>query len=382
MDRARAEYDVLLTLDLSDTAVRHSRALLEIRLGQAALAEKDLSALLEMGFTLKNPGDILAARALARLLGNRTAEALEDASEARRIHPCPAHERLWQRAVLADRRYNELQLDRPEAVALLPIGGERLHADLVAAANGLARLASGRDQTAFRASLSRGVILAALGQQSEALTASSRAIALSPFSSYAHLIRARILYFGGDRVAAARHVDFGLAIRLDEPGLIELHGSLCQANGDPRRAIEDYNRAIAWGAIDGVHVRKATALMALRDYGAAVAEWSWALRRDPEHPEAFLGRARAHIQLREWDLALADLEQAAAWAHADPRIEVDIAATYVFCLAAHPDRFPRFLTLTQRAFSHIWRSLDGSTSTGLRRGLSQAERHFDFKSQE
>ncbi len=99
--------------------------------------------------------------------------------------------------------------------------------------------------------------------------------------------------------------------------------------------------------------------MRIRDYGAAVAEWSLALRRDPELPEAFLGRARAHIQLRQWDLALADLEQAASWAHDDPRIEVAIAASYLHCLGQKPDRLPRFLALTRRAAAHIWHSLDG-----------------------
>ena len=211
VDRARAEYDALLTLDLSDTAVRHSRALLELRLGQAASAEKDLSALLEMGFELKDPDQIVAARALARLLSGRMAEAVSDAREARRAHPCPAHERLWQRALLAARQFDELQLDRPDAVALLPIGGQRLRADLRAAADGLARLAAGRDQVAFRATLTRAVILAALGKQPEALAASSRALALAPFSEYAHLVRARILAFGGDRVAAARHVELRTA---------------------------------------------------------------------------------------------------------------------------------------------------------------------------
>ena len=90
-------------------------------------------------------------------------------------------------------------------------------------------------------------------------------------------------------------------------------------------------------------------------------EWSLALRRDPELPEAFLGRARAHIQLHEWDLALADLEQAASWAHSDPRIEVAVAASYFRCLGERPNRISRFLTLTRRTVSHLWRSLDGRT---------------------
>ena len=50
----------------------------------------------------------------------------------------------------------------------------------------------------------------------------------------------------------------------------------------------------------------------------ALREWSLAIRSDPELPEAYLGRARLAIRLKDWDLALADLEQAAAWAQADP----------------------------------------------------------------
>ncbi len=220
-------------------------------------------------------------------------------------------------------------------------------------------MAAGRDRAAFRSTLTRAVILAALGDQSAAVASSGRAIALSQFSSYAHLICARVLSFGGDRVAAARHVDFGLTIQSDEPGLIELHGALRQAGGDPKGAIADYDRAIASGALEGVHVRKASALMMLQDTNAAVREWSLALLRDPELPEAFLGRARSHIRLRHWDLALADLEQAASWAHADPKIEVAIAASYLICLGQRPDRLPRFLTITRRAAAHIWQSRDG-----------------------
>ena len=48
---------------------------------------------------------------------------------------------------------------------------------------------------------------------------------------------------------------------------------------------------------------------------------------------------------RSWDLALADLEQAAAWAQSDPPTEFAIAAAYLQCLPNQPDRFPRWLAL-------------------------------------
>jgi hypothetical protein len=88
-----------------------------------------------------------------------------------------------------------------------------------------------------------------------------------------------------------------------------------------------------------------------------VGEWSLALRRDPELPEAFLGRALAQMQLRRWDMALADLEQAAAWAHSDPRIELRIILAYWGCLKNRPDRLPRWLALAQRTARDAWNGL-------------------------
>ena len=98
-------------------------------------------------------------------------------------------------------------------------------------------------------------------------------------------------------------------------------------------------------------------MVALGRVEAAVQEWSLALRRDPELPEAYLGRARAHLKLRQWDMALADLEQAASWAHSDPGIELGIVAAYFQCLGKRADRLPRFLALAMRAATDLWGAL-------------------------
>jgi eukaryotic-like serine/threonine-protein kinase len=90
-----------------------------------------------------------------------------------------------------------------------------------------------------------------------------------------------------------------------------------------------------------------------------LAEWSRALRRDPELPEAFLGRARAYFLLGEWDLGLADLEQAAAWGHGDPRIEAAVTLSYLQGLPMRPERFSRLLIHLRRAAADCWRALDG-----------------------
>jgi tetratricopeptide (TPR) repeat protein len=358
IERARTEYDALLALDGRDSAARQSRALLELRFNHAERAEADLTFLLESAPPAGKRNEYLGARALARLLSGRRAQALADVTEAMDLHPCPAHERLRQRVLLAAHRFDQLELDNPEMLRLLPLAGTRLDADLRAASDGLARLAAEQAQAAYRACLNRAVILAALRLYDPAIADATRAIRLSPFSPGAYLIRGRVRAAAGDRRGARDDVERGLTIQSNLPGLLELRGSLRNAAGDSTGAIQDFDKAIAWGAVDHrVHSQKALALVALRAYPAAVREWSLALRRDPELPEAYLGRARANLHLREWDLALADLEQAASWAHADPGIELGILTAYVGCLQGRPDRLPRCSVLAQRTALDVWSAL-------------------------
>ncbi len=130
VEKARRAYDALILEDLTDSTARKSRALLELRLGQADRALIDFTALLEAKTELKNRHEVLAARALALLLLGRSTEAIADAKEAQRQHPSPAHERLRQRALLAARQFRSLQLDRPEDVLAFPVGGSRLTRDV------------------------------------------------------------------------------------------------------------------------------------------------------------------------------------------------------------------------------------------------------------
>jgi tetratricopeptide (TPR) repeat protein len=356
---ARAEYDALLEEELRDPVVRHSRAILELRIGEPGLADRDLTALLGLtDLAVKDRVEYLAERAQARLLLGRAADAVADACEARRMLRSPAHDRLAQRVLLAARRYDELQIDRPEDVAYLPLRGARLDADLRAAADALKPIAERRDSTGFRAGLTRAAILAAMGESREAMIAANRAASLSPFSAEARLVRARVLFAAGERATAQAEVDRILTIHPDHPGLLELSGSLKLAAGDASGARADFDRAMSVGARDGIHIGKASALLALGHTREALDEWSLALRRDPELPEAFLGRARTYFLLGDWDLGLADLEQAAAWAHADARIEAAVALSYLTCLPWRRDRLPRLLVHARRALGGFWHSLD------------------------
>ncbi len=348
IEKARKQYDALILSDLTDTVARKSRALLELRLGQAERAYIDLTALLDAKDGLKNRHEMLAARALALLLLGRGAEAVTDATEAQRDKPSPAHERLRQRALLAARLPESLQLDRPEDVLLLPLGGRRLSADLDSAVAALEKTIHARPETMLRGSLNQAVLLAALGRRGEALEAAARALRASPQSPRAYLIRARVNYFSGNLARAAEDVERGLLVQPNDPGLLELRGNLQAASGELKAAIESYNQAAHWGAFDRIHVYKAAALGALGRDVDALREWTLALRRDPELPQAYLGQARLAIRLKIWDLALADLELASAWAQSDPPTELAIAAAYLQCLPSEPDRFPRWLAMAGR----------------------------------
>jgi serine/threonine protein kinase/Tfp pilus assembly protein PilF len=368
VNAAFRRYDHLLKGKPTDTAARHSRALLELRLGQADRAEADLSTLLDSGTKLKNREEILAARALARLVLGRSDQAVSDATAAQALRPCRSYQRLCQRAALAAGRLDALQLDRPEDIWKLPLGGRRLESDLGTAAAGLSRVAETQKSETYRASLCLAVILAALGRPEQALQAADRALAASSSSPRAYLIRARVRSYANDLRGASDDVERGLHIQFNEPGLLELRGALLAQSGQPSAAIEDFNKAMFFGALDRIHIHKAMALVALGKLEAAVSEWSLALRRDPELPEAFLGRALAQMQLGRWDMALADLEQAAAWAHSDPRNELRIVAAYWNCLRNRPDRFPRWLSLAQRTAKDVWNGLAERTARKSRAG--------------
>jgi tetratricopeptide (TPR) repeat protein len=350
---ARSRYDDLLARDPSDTAARHSRALLDLRSGRALRAETDLTCLLDAPSDLKSRDEILAARAISRLLLGRNLLAIRDVAEAQALRPCPAYARLRTRALLAAHRFDEIQLDRPEDILRLPVAGRRLETDLRTAERALSQLAQTGKEETYRAALNRAIILAALGQYQEAVRAASCALAVSSASPRAYLIRARISWYAKNEDGARRDVERGLRIQPHEPGLLELRGLFRLADGHPDRALRDFNDAMFFGAVDRIHIHKAEAQSALGQSEAAIQEWSLALRREPELPEAFVGRALANMQLGRWNMAVADLEQALAWAHSDPAVELRIILAYWRYVRNHPDRLPRWLELVERAARDI-----------------------------
>lgn len=345
---ARKEYDGLLDEEPADHAARLGRALLALRLGHPAEAEADLTRVIESGSTAPGRSEALAFRALARLAAGDAEHALVDADASRRLRPSPWVERLRTRALLALGRGDDLALTSPDDLTRLPVIGTPLRDALRRLADSPAE--SSLSPTAVRVQLNRAVALSALGQHGAATAAADRAAAQAPQSARVYLVRAHLARYAGRLGEARADAERARELEPDDPRVWELRGRIRIAAGDPSGALADLDRALSLGA-DGasVHEPRAIALLALGDPRGAVEDWSRALTHDPENALAYLGRAEAFARLRQWDPAIADLEQAAGWSEGQPGVRLRIALEYARCLSQNPARLPRLLSMLRRA---------------------------------
>ncbi len=365
-DRAWAEYNTLLDENSHDALARRNRALLALRVGRPEQAEADLTILLRDEPERANM--ILARRAVARLALGKLERAEADAAGAYRRKPTPSHELLWVRTLLALHHARDLTwINQPDDLALLPGAGPSLRADLRATLDGL-RPQLPPTEPGATASLihrTRAVLQSALCDPA-AVTEASRAIALSPESADALLVRARVYRRLGDRHAALADVDSGLALAPFDPRLLELRGILNTETGNPQAGLIDLDKALVRGAQGRALRSRALALMALGRNEEAVRDWKTAIDDDPEDPQAYLGRAQVMLRLGLYDRALVDLGQAIDWAADNPLLLTRITMTYADCLGSRLDRLPRWLALVRRTWSR-WLA-EARASTDARRG--------------
>jgi tetratricopeptide (TPR) repeat protein len=357
LPEALGEFDALLAENPDDASARLGRAMLLLRMGQASRAETDLTFLIQQ--PPSRPESLVAAdfrvqalelRALARLTLGQLADAELDAAEAFRLEASPSHERLWARTLLALGHEREIHVEDPDEIALWPLAGPALAADLRAAAARMRLPALGEREVPAAVLLTRAVLLSALNDPA-APAEVSRAVDRAHSSSRALLIRGRVRRRAGDRSGAWKDVEQGLAVEPNEPRLLELRGILQLEDGHPEAALADFDRAIRRGAGGTIHRPRAQALTALGRLTQALDDWTLALTYDPEDPRAFLGRARAFLRLRKFDQALADLEQAASWAGEHTELLVPMTLTYAGCLTKRPNRLPRVLALVRRSWT-------------------------------
>jgi tetratricopeptide (TPR) repeat protein len=289
----------------------------------------------------------------------RSGEAVADATRAVRSWPCPANQRLLQRALLAARRYRELELDRPDEIRLYPVGGSWLAADLRSAAAALAKPAAEQGPEQYRALLNRTVILSALGEHAKALQTADAALALAPLSPQVRLARARVRHRAADPRGALAEVEEGLRLQPHEAGLLEIRGVIRAEAGDLPAGLADLEQALMHAPDPLTYAAIARILSRSGNHDKAVYQWSLALRQDPGFSEAYLGRALSYAELRIWERALADLEQASTWVGDDLKLQLAILQTYARCLSPHPESRARFWTLAGRTARLAWERLAG-----------------------
>lgn len=347
------EYERLLVSDPADRSARFSLALIALRAGEPEQAERVLTELLSK---VNYPdADAFAYRAVARLSLGRGEDALADADAAVRRSSSPNRERIRTRVRIALGRIGEIHPSRPEELLALPLNGRPLRRDLRSFADRLAQVgAFGErvdDPRILDALLTRAVVLSALGVGAAEQIA-SRAVMIAPESSRALLTRAWIRRHSGKVVGAREDLESARALDPNDVRVWELSGRLRLDVGDANEALAELSSAIHKGA-DGVTIRstRARALIALNDPAAALIDWAAVLELDPDDPDAYLGRAETFLALKEWDQALADLEQAASWTEGRPGLSLRITWGFLRVVPSRPNLLPRVFTQLRSTLS-------------------------------
>jgi len=368
---ALVEYGKLLADRPMDQPARRSRALLLLQSGDAddsARAEADLTILVGLGAHCEGRDQVLASRAMARLIQakGKAEAALADATAAWELVPNQEYERLRQRAILASGRIDGLRLDRPQEVARLPLRGRGLEADLRAASARLNQRMSQGALHVYPASLTQAVILAALNHPRAAEAKANRALQVSPDSPHALLIRARIRHFAGNFRGATADVERGLEMSPDDPELQEVKAAVLTAMGRPAEALKELGLISSeWVRHPSIDMLRAQAYMALGQHSSAVTSWNLAIRKDPQLAEAYLGRARCRLSRGQWSEAVVDLSQAAAWARHDVGIESQAFLSFTRCLAFQPSLAARWISMGRRLARHAWEQWGGEPTSRL-----------------
>jgi serine/threonine protein kinase/Tfp pilus assembly protein PilF len=356
--RAWSFYDSLLRANPADSEARLHHALHALRSGRPNVAEDDLTYLLgKAGTEASNASRraaLLSARALSRVAQIRPADAMRDADSAVRVDPSPGRARVHLRVALAAGRDDELAIVDPDEIDRLPVAGKQLAADLRAAAERL-RVAVDRpkstpdDPPAIVAQTTRAAILSALGDHAAAVGEADVLVQLSPRAADPRLLRARIRRRAGDFDGAAVDARAAIALSPGDPRAKGLLGRLMVDSRRPLDALDTLDAALGSGAGREARLARGLALWELGRASESAADWTLALRDDPEDAAAFLGRARSFIALGRLEQALADLESAADWSGNRPAVLSQIALVYSSCLPARPNRLSRVMGLACRA---------------------------------
>ncbi len=161
--------------------------------------------------------------------------------------------------------------------------------------------------------INRAVALFDKAQYAAAKSDADEAVNLDPSEAIAYNTRGVIVEEIGDHAAAlhSAFADFSKALELD-PRLSWAYnnrGWIYDQWGDLDHAIEDYDRAVAYGSTIALENRAMARYHAGR-FNEAISDYTTAINRDPKNPIFYAHRGLVHAALGETAAANADCDHA------------------------------------------------------------------------
>lgn len=172
----------------------------------------------------------------------------------------------------------------------------------------------------------------AAGNRDGAIADYSEALRLNPRDADSHNNLANLLMENGDMLRAMGHYNRAVqndptsALHYNNRGLAHYRGVL---EPDYALAIADFTEAIRLQPdYDQPYLNRGAAYAALNDYAAAVADYTEAIRLNPTLASAYYNRGIIRKELGDIDAAIDDYRQASLYAPDDPTIYNNLGIAY------------------------------------------------------
>lgn len=159
----------------------------------------------------------------------------------------------------------------------------------------------------------RGTAHADRKDYAAALADYAEALRLHPLSPHAHYNRALTYYALEDYPRAAADLDESIRRDPRDWEAWQMRGKAYWSHGDFAAARTNLNEAVRLAdsysgpTVAGLFSDRAFMALQLREYDAAIADFSVAIQKNIFHTNAYLGRGTAHIAKKNWQFAFEDL---------------------------------------------------------------------------
>jgi len=310
-ERAKGEVNKALRLSAKFATGYETRGDIHAALGEHDAAEKDYAKTLELDPSHSTAAAVHFRRGQSLLAAGRSKEAVSAFAEtiARNEQHAEAH--AAKAMALADlRRYSDAIAFGGQAMALDPTKAAEFCGDFktwLRAAVSAFQKEIANDAKAWRPHRDRGMAQEMLGDDPAAVKDFTAALKIQPSDIPTRLHRADILRRHGRFDAAAKDLEQAIAAG-DRRAVVYYDRARCYAALERRQAALKDALVAAEGAPDlqDLSFFIGTLRAELGDAKGAAAEFSAALKREPQHVEALRWRARQWTILGQLPAAAAD----------------------------------------------------------------------------